>query len=137
MNDATAALARLWTEAQGDAAALERATFTGADPVLPTDFKIGTAASAVVGATALAASEIWRLRSGRARRRTPDLGAKDVTDLMADMDTPFGRLHYVTPAPRFSETPAEWSRPAVPLAPTPPRGRRDPRPGPRRRRGLP
>ena len=48
-------------------------------------------------------------------RRTPDLGAEDVQDLMADMETPFGRLRYVTPAARFSTTPARWARPAVPL----------------------
>jgi hypothetical protein len=48
-------------------------------------------------------------------RRTPDLTLESVQDLMADMDTPYGRLRHVVPAARFSETPAFWSRPTVPL----------------------
>lgn len=58
MIGASAALQPLWIHAGGDATALERTTLTGADPILPTDFKIGTAASAVIAATALAASEL-------------------------------------------------------------------------------
>ncbi|HBH03351.1 MAG TPA: carnitine dehydratase, partial [Candidatus Rokubacteria bacterium] len=50
------ALEQLWTAAGCDAAALERVTLTGADPLLPTDVKIGTAATAVIAATGLAAS---------------------------------------------------------------------------------
>jgi crotonobetainyl-CoA:carnitine CoA-transferase CaiB-like acyl-CoA transferase len=48
-------------------------------------------------------------------RRTPDLTLDAVQDLIADMDTPYGRLRHVVPAARLSETPAFWSRPAVPL----------------------
>ena len=47
-------------------------------------------------------------------RRTPDLTLETIDDLLADMDTPFGRLRHVVPAARLSETPAFWSRPAVP-----------------------
>jgi crotonobetainyl-CoA:carnitine CoA-transferase CaiB-like acyl-CoA transferase len=65
MTEASAALAELWSAADGDPAALARITLTGADPILPTDFKIATAASAVIGASALAAAEFWRLGSGR------------------------------------------------------------------------
>jgi len=48
-------------------------------------------------------------------RPTPDLTLDAVQDLLANMDSPFGRLRHVVPAARLSETPAFWSRPAVPL----------------------
>ena len=73
--DARVALETLWSLAGGEPAALERATLTGTDPILPTDFKIGTAASAVIAAGALAASEIWRLRTGRGQSVAVDLRA--------------------------------------------------------------
>ena len=37
-----------------------------------------------------------------------------VADLLAPMNTPFGRLRHVVPAARLSETAAFWSRPTVP-----------------------
>ncbi len=73
--DAPVALAQLWAQTGGDPVALERISFTGADPMLPTDFKIGTAASAVIGATALAATELWRLRTGRGQSVALDMRA--------------------------------------------------------------
>ena len=73
--DAFSALERLWDLAGCEPAALERVTLTGADPILPTDFKIGTAASAVIAAGALAASEIWQLRTGRSQSVSVDLRA--------------------------------------------------------------
>lgn len=75
MIGASAAFEQLWTQAGGDPAALERATLTGADPILPTDFKIGTAASAVIAATALAATELWGLGTGRRQSVSVDLRA--------------------------------------------------------------
>jgi len=75
MMESAAALRELWTLGGGDPAALERISLTGADPVLPTDFRIGTAASAVIGASALAAAEIWRARTGRAQSVSVDLRA--------------------------------------------------------------
>ncbi len=48
----------------------------GADPILPTRFRVGAAAAAALAATALAAAEIWRLRTGRRQRvRIDALGA--------------------------------------------------------------
>ncbi len=73
--DSFGALADLWRRAGGAPEALERATLTGADPILPTDFKIGTAASATIAATGLAASEIWRQRTGRGQAVAVDLRA--------------------------------------------------------------
>ncbi len=75
MSSAVAALTELWTRAGGDPAALTRVTLTGADPLLPTDFRIGTAATAVIAAGALAAAELWRLRTGRAQTVSVDMRA--------------------------------------------------------------
>jgi crotonobetainyl-CoA:carnitine CoA-transferase CaiB-like acyl-CoA transferase len=75
MTHAFTALEQLWTRSGGDPAALERATLTGADPVLQTDFRIGTAAAAVIGAGALAAAELWRLRTGRPQKVSVDVRA--------------------------------------------------------------
>ena len=75
MSDAVAALGRLWSHAGGDPAALSRVTLTGADPVLKTDFRIGTASTAVIAAGALAAAELWRLRTGREQTVSVDMRA--------------------------------------------------------------
>jgi crotonobetainyl-CoA:carnitine CoA-transferase CaiB-like acyl-CoA transferase len=45
----------------------------GTDPVLPTPFRIGTAAAATLAATGLAAAELWEARSGRRQQVTVDL----------------------------------------------------------------
>ena len=58
----------LWRLAECPEEALEFIQITGSDPVLPSPFKIGEAAAATIGATALAAAELWRLRSGRPQR---------------------------------------------------------------------
>jgi len=44
-----------------------------------------------------------------------DQTVEDVRDLMHEGDSPFGRLRYVAPAARLSETPTRWDHPAVPL----------------------
>jgi crotonobetainyl-CoA:carnitine CoA-transferase CaiB-like acyl-CoA transferase len=75
MTTPSEALRQVWTVAGGDPAALERVTITGSDPMLPTDFRIGTAAAGVIAATGLAASEMWRLRTGRAQPVAVDLRA--------------------------------------------------------------
>ncbi len=49
-------------------------TFTGgADPVLPTPFRIGQAAAASVAATGWAAADLWRTRTGRRQQVSVDL----------------------------------------------------------------
>jgi crotonobetainyl-CoA:carnitine CoA-transferase CaiB-like acyl-CoA transferase len=58
-------LAGLWRAAGFDDTALRQVQFTGAEPVLPSSFAIGTAAQATIGAAALAAAEVWRARTGR------------------------------------------------------------------------
>jgi hypothetical protein len=46
MTGASTTLGDLWSRAAGEPGALDRVTLAG--PVLPTDFKIGTAASAAI-----------------------------------------------------------------------------------------
>jgi crotonobetainyl-CoA:carnitine CoA-transferase CaiB-like acyl-CoA transferase len=76
-DDATAAtiLAGLWGRVGGDPAALGRATLGGDERVLPSEYRVGAAAMATIAATGLAASELWRLRTGRAQAVTVDARA--------------------------------------------------------------
>jgi hypothetical protein len=60
------AIGGIWSGIGGDPRALDRVETTGADPVLPSTFAVGTAAAATVAATTLAAAELWRLRGGPA-----------------------------------------------------------------------
>ncbi|MGE0423290.1 MAG: CoA transferase [Reyranellaceae bacterium] len=49
--------------------------FTGGDPVFPTPFAIGSAGAAALGAIGVAASDLWRLRTGRGQSVAVDLRA--------------------------------------------------------------
>ena len=66
-------LCALWRAAGFDDAALRQIQFTGAEPVLPSSFAVGTAAQATTGAAALAAAEVWRLRTGRRQSVSVDM----------------------------------------------------------------
>ncbi|MDX2205974.1 MAG: CoA transferase [Hyphomicrobiaceae bacterium] len=66
-------LAQVWTEAGGAAAALGSVTLTGAEPGLPSSFRVGVAAQASIAAAGLAAAEIWRLRTGETQSLAVDL----------------------------------------------------------------
>jgi crotonobetainyl-CoA:carnitine CoA-transferase CaiB-like acyl-CoA transferase len=68
-------LADLWRTAGQDDAALGEVTLTGAEPVLPSSFAVGTAAQATIAAAGLAAGELWRLRTGRRQRVAVDMRA--------------------------------------------------------------
>jgi hypothetical protein len=63
------ALAALWRAAGLPADALSHASLPGALPVLPSSFQVATAAQASLGAAALAAAELWHLRSGLPRQQ--------------------------------------------------------------------
>ena len=63
----------LWTLAGGAPDALSRVTLTGADPALPSSFRVGTAAQVTIAAAALAAAELHRQRSGRAQTVAVDM----------------------------------------------------------------
>jgi crotonobetainyl-CoA:carnitine CoA-transferase CaiB-like acyl-CoA transferase len=71
--NAKAVLAQLWRDAGFAAAALDDVDLTGAEPVLPSSFAVGTVAQAAIAAVALAAAEIWRLRTGRRQRVSVDM----------------------------------------------------------------
>lgn len=69
----TDAVAALWAQADMPADALDDLTLTGADPVLPSSFAVGTAAQASIAVSALAAAAIWRLRTGRRQSVAVDM----------------------------------------------------------------
>jgi len=69
------AVTALWSDAGLDAAALQRLTLDGREPVLPSSFAVGTAAQAGIAAAALAASEVGRERGGPARAVRVDMRA--------------------------------------------------------------
>jgi crotonobetainyl-CoA:carnitine CoA-transferase CaiB-like acyl-CoA transferase len=56
-------LADLWRLAGGEMSALDAVTLTGAEPQLPSSFRLAAAAQASIAASGLAAAEIWKLRS--------------------------------------------------------------------------
>ncbi len=66
-------LASLWTRAGGDAAALANVTLRGAEPGLPSSFRVGALAQASIAAAGLAAAEIWRRRTGEAQQVSVEL----------------------------------------------------------------
>ena len=48
-----------------DAIPADHVAFSGADPILPSNFLIGTAGAASIAACGLAAADLWELRTGR------------------------------------------------------------------------
>src|SRR5258708_19179055 len=58
-----------WPEERGRAVEITG----GADPVLPTPFRIGAAGAAALAATGLAAADLWELRTGRRQDVAVDL----------------------------------------------------------------
>lgn len=75
MIDPRTVLSAVWTGLGHDPAALDRVDLTGAEPVLPSSFAVGTAMQASVAASALAAAEVWRARTGKAQRVGVDMRA--------------------------------------------------------------
>lgn len=59
------ALAGIWRSTGLPPDMLDAANLTGMDPLLPSSFAVGTAATASIAASALAAAALWRLRTGR------------------------------------------------------------------------
>jgi crotonobetainyl-CoA:carnitine CoA-transferase CaiB-like acyl-CoA transferase len=66
-------LANLWHTAGGDPDALARVHLTGAEPTLPSSFRVGAAAQASIAAAGLAATELWRQRTGRSQTVSVDM----------------------------------------------------------------
>jgi crotonobetainyl-CoA:carnitine CoA-transferase CaiB-like acyl-CoA transferase len=67
------ALAAIWRQAGADERALDRVTFGGTEPVLPSSFAVGTAAQTSIAGASLAAAELWRLRAGKPQRVAVDM----------------------------------------------------------------
>lgn len=59
----------LWLHAGLPAPALDTLSLPGVDAVLPSSFAVATAAQASMGLAALAASELWHLRTGQTRQQ--------------------------------------------------------------------
>jgi len=66
-------LAELWTQTGGDVAALDDVTLTGAEPQLPSSFRIGASAQASIAAAGLAAAQIWKMRNGQSQNVAVDM----------------------------------------------------------------
>lgn len=78
MTNPRAVLEHLWTGLGHDAAALGHVELTGAEPVLPSSFAVGTAMQASVAASALAAAGVWRARTGNTQRIGVDMRASAI-----------------------------------------------------------
>lgn len=68
-------LADLWAAAGADPDAPGDIALAGRDPALSSIFRLGTAASAAIGAASLAAAEVWRARTGRRQAVSLDMRA--------------------------------------------------------------
>src|SRR3954454_19725435 len=66
-------LTELWTTAGGDLSALDRVTLTGEEPQLPSSFRVAAAAQTSIAAAAMAAANIWQLRSGQVQDIAVDM----------------------------------------------------------------
>jgi crotonobetainyl-CoA:carnitine CoA-transferase CaiB-like acyl-CoA transferase len=71
--DSRTVLADLWCAAGQSETALDHVTLTGAEPVLPSSFAVGSAAQVSIAASALAAGELWHLRCGRRQAVSVDM----------------------------------------------------------------
>jgi crotonobetainyl-CoA:carnitine CoA-transferase CaiB-like acyl-CoA transferase len=89
-------LATLWRAARQPDTALDAVELGGTDPALPSSFALGTAAQATVAAAALAAGELWHLKTGR---------RQGVSVAMRDGAIEFRSEHYLridgAPAPEL------------------------------------
>ena len=63
----------LWRSASGEPSALDMVTLTGAEPILPSSFRIAAAAQASIAASGLAAADIWKQRSGETQGVAVDM----------------------------------------------------------------
>ena len=66
-------LSDLWRLAGGEPAVLGAVSLTGAEPQLPSSFRVGAAAQASIAASGLAAAEIWKARSGETQEVAVDM----------------------------------------------------------------
>ncbi len=72
MTDTRQALEQILAVGGNDASLMNSLEIEGQDPVLPTNFLLGTAAGATLAAVGLAAADIWELRNGSRQQITVD-----------------------------------------------------------------
>ena len=126
-------LAALWRIAEQPESALDAIKLTGTEPVLPSSFAVGTAAQATIAAAALAAGELWRLRTGRRQGISVDIrnaaiefrsehylringaaihdGADKIEGLYRSGDDRWAPASHPTPAPPGRIACPAWLRP--------------------------
>src|ERR1700680_1583890 len=73
MQSPSETLADLWILAGGDASALDAVTLSGQEPQLPSSFRVAAAAQTSIAAAALAAAQVWKLRSGQSQDVAVDM----------------------------------------------------------------
>ena len=73
MTSPTEALKELWSLLGGNPSTLERVSLSGVDPVLPSSFRVGTAAQAAIAASGLAAAQLHCARGGSTQRVSVDM----------------------------------------------------------------
>jgi crotonobetainyl-CoA:carnitine CoA-transferase CaiB-like acyl-CoA transferase len=66
-------LSDLWKLAGGEPSALDAVKLTGAEPILPSSFRVAASAQAPIAAAGLAAAEIWKQRSGEKQSVAVDM----------------------------------------------------------------
>jgi crotonobetainyl-CoA:carnitine CoA-transferase CaiB-like acyl-CoA transferase len=67
------ALTQIWHDAGAPTDLLDDVVLTSSDPALPSSFKLGLMAQSAIAASALAAADLWRLRSGRRQSVAVDM----------------------------------------------------------------
>ncbi len=94
--DSQSALQEIWEFSGLDSAIIEGVQLTGLEPVLPSVYKTGVVAQSTIAASALAASEIWRYRTGRTQDVSVDMKhaaigfrSESYTDINGDRSKPF------------------------------------------------
>lgn len=92
MTDATTALRDILSAADRPLDTSDAYEITGKDPVLPTHFLLGTAASAALTAVGLAAADLWELRTGKRQKvsvdtRTASIALRSERYLQVDGET--------------------------------------------------
>jgi crotonobetainyl-CoA:carnitine CoA-transferase CaiB-like acyl-CoA transferase len=73
MQDISEILADIWSAAGGAPSAPDAVRLTGAEPQLPSSFRVAAAAQASIAAAGLAAAEIWTARSGETQDVAVDM----------------------------------------------------------------
>ncbi len=73
MVDCQTVLSRILDTIGWDTIPAGHVEFAGTDPVLPTNFMVGTAGAATIAATGLAAADLWELRTGQRQRVSIDV----------------------------------------------------------------